>query len=90
MERIVGADAPLDQIAHGLNFGEGPVWDRRKKRFLWTDIIGDTIYEWVPGVGQKALVHPSGHANGMTFDREGRLTIAGWSQRTIWRIEPDG
>src|SRR5258708_38846189 len=85
-----GADAPLDKIAHGVYFGEGPVWDRRKKRFLWTDIIGDTIYEWVPGIGSKELVHPSSHANGMTFDREGRLVIAGWSQRTIWRIEHDG
>ena len=72
-ERIAGTDAPLDQIAHGLYFGEGPVWDRRKKRFLWTDIIGDTIYEWSSGVGRKALIHPSSHANGMTFDREGRL-----------------
>ena len=75
-ERIVGKSPPLDQIAHGLYFGEGPVWDRRKKRFLWTDIIGDTIYEWTPGVGTKALVHPSHHTNGMTFDREGRLMIA--------------
>jgi len=90
LERIVGRDAPLDQIAHGLYFGEGPVWDRRKKRFLWVDIIGDTIYEWAPGIGTKVLVHPSSHANGMTFDREGRLTIAGWSARTIWRIEHDG
>ena len=89
-ERIVGTRPPLDQIAHGLYFGEGPVWDRRKKRFLWVDIIGDTIYEWTPGVGTKALVHPSSHANGMTFDREGRLNIAGWSRRTIWRIEHDG
>jgi gluconolactonase len=89
-ERIAGTDPRLDQIAHGLYFGEGPVWDRRKKRFLWVDIIGDTIYEWTPGVGTKALVHPSSHANGMTFDREGRLNIAGWSQRTIWRIEHDG
>ena len=89
-ERIVGADPRLDQIAHGLYFGEGPVWDRRQQRFLWVDIIGDTIYEWTPGVGTKALVHPSSHANGMTFDREGRLVIAGWSQRTIWRIEHDG
>ena len=34
-DRIVAADASLDQIAHGTYFGEGPVWDRRKKRFLW-------------------------------------------------------
>ena len=87
---VVGSDPPLDQIAHGTYFGEGPVWDRRKRRFLWVDIIGDTIYEWAPGAGKSVLVHPSSHANGMTFDLDGRLVIAGWSQRTIWRIEHDG
>jgi len=90
LDAVVGSDPPLDQIAHGITFGEGPVWDRRRKRFLFTDIIGDTIWQWSAGVGKKALVHPSSHANGMTFDREGRLVIAGWSARTIWRIEPDG
>src|SRR5690242_2865036 len=87
---IVGADPPFDQIAHGIVFGEGPVWDRRQRRFLFTEIIGDTIWQWKPGVGCEVLVHPSSHANGMTFDREGRLLVAGWSARTIWRIEPDG
>src|SRR6476619_5987871 len=90
LERIVGSDPPLDTIAHGLYFGEGPVWDRRNKRFLWTDIIGDTIWQWRPGVGKQTLIHPSSHANGMTFDRDGRLVVAGWSARTIWRVEADG
>ena len=85
LERIVGSDPPLDTIAHGLYFGEGPVWDRRNRRFLWTDIIGDTIWQWTPGVGKQIVIHPSSHANGMTFDREGRLVVAGWSARTIWR-----
>src|SRR5215470_14749451 len=89
-DRIVGTDPPLDTIAHGLTFGEGPVWDRRNKRFLWVDIIGDTIWQWSPGVGKEVLIHPSSHANGMTFDREGRLVVAGWSARTIWRVEKDG
>ena len=90
LKRIIGSDPPLDQIAHGMHFGEGPVWDRRLKRFLWVDIIGDSIFEWTPGVGKKTLIHPSSHANGLTFDREGRLVVAGWSARTIWRVEKDG
>jgi gluconolactonase len=87
---IVGDKPPWDEVAHGITFGEGPVWDRRQKRLLFTDIIGDTIWQWKAGVGMERLVHPSRHANGMTFDREGRLVIAGWSARTIWRIEHDG
>src|SRR5262249_57454417 len=81
-DRIVGPDPPLDTIAHGLTFGEGPVWDRRDRRFLWGDIIGDTIWQWTPDVGQKNLIHPSSHANGISFDPQGRLTGAGSSAPT--------
>jgi len=90
LDAIVGAVPPFDEIAHGITFGEGPVWDRRAQRFLFTDIIGDTIWQWSPGVGMRQFVHPSRHANGMTFDTEGRLTVAGWSARSIWRVEKDG
>src|SRR5262249_2134167 len=58
---LVGAGPPLDHVAHAITFGEGPVWDRRRNRFLFTDIIGDTIWQWSPGVGQEILVHPSRH-----------------------------
>ena len=58
-DRIVDADASLDQIAQATYFGEGPVWDRRKKRFLWVDIIGDTIYQWTPGVKKRTTNTPS-------------------------------
>ncbi|HET9903933.1 MAG TPA: SMP-30/gluconolactonase/LRE family protein [Xanthobacteraceae bacterium] len=90
LDEIVGADPPLDIIAHGLVFGEGPVWDKRKKRFLWTEIIGDSLWEYTPGVGSKRIMHPTGHGNGLTFDLEGRLLCAGWGSRRIWRIEHDG
>ncbi len=90
LERIVGPDPPLDRVAHGIIFGEGPVWDRRNKQLFFVDIIGNSIWKWIPGVGREIVLKPSDHANGMTFDRHGRLVVAGWSKRTIWRWERDG
>ena len=89
-ECIVDRDPPFDRIAHGLTFGEGPVWDKRTGQLYWVDIIGNTIWKWIPGVGREVVLRPSGHANGMTFDKEGRLTVAGWCSRTIYRFEHDG
>jgi len=90
LERLIDKYPPLDRIAYGLVFGEGPVWDRRNQQLFWVEIIGNTIWKWKPGVGREIVLRPSGHANGMSFDRKGRLVVAGWSTRTIWRFEQDG
>jgi gluconolactonase len=90
LEAIVDRSPAIDQIMQGLIFGEGPVWDVEQRRLLFVEIIGNTIWEWTPGVGAKPIVKPSKHANGLTFDMQGRLLVAGWSARTIWRLEPDG
>jgi gluconolactonase len=89
-ERIVPKHARLDRIAYGLQFGEGPVWNARHGFLLWVDIVGDTIWKWLPGKGTEIFLRPSGKANGMTYDRQGRLVVAGWASRTVWRMEPDG
>src|SRR5437870_8466020 len=88
--RLVSADAPLDRIHHGLSFGEGPLWNRRDGTFLWVDIVGDTIYRWKPGVGAEVFIRPSTKANGLTFDKQGRLCVAGWASRSVWRVACDG
>ncbi|MGH7876152.1 MAG: SMP-30/gluconolactonase/LRE family protein, partial [Candidatus Dormibacteraceae bacterium] len=90
LARIVTPDSNLELVAHGLAFGEGPVWNAREHAFYWVDIIGDTIWRWIPGVGQQVVMRPSGKANGMTLDGQGRLVVAGWGSRSVWRIEPDG
>src|SRR5205823_1797307 len=88
--RLVSPDAPLDRIYHGLSFGEGPLWNRRDGTFLWVDIVGDTIWRFKAGTGAEPLIRPSGKANGLTFDRQGRLCVAGWASRSVWRVEADG
>ena len=87
---IVNQGETLEKIAGGFTFTEGPVWHGRDEYLVWTDIIGDTIYKWVPGQGTSILMRPSGKADGMTYDHEGRLVVAGWSSRTVWRWEHDG
>jgi gluconolactonase len=89
-ERIALPDSELDVIANDLQFGEGPVWNHRTGEFFWVDIIGDTIWKWKTGVGRTVVVRPSYRADGMTFDRQGRLVVAGWSWRRVWRLEHDG
>lgn len=89
-ERIIDKNPPLEIIARDIVFGEGPVWDQHRKSLFFTDICGDAIYQWRPGVGLETILKPSAHANGMVLDKEGRLVVAGWGGRTVFRFEKDG
>ena len=89
-ERILGDALPLEVIARDVAFGEGPVWDARKGRLFYTDIIGDTIWQWTPDHGSKPVLKPSGKANGLALDLQNRVVVAGWGGRTVFRLENDG
>ncbi len=90
LERLVSSDTPLERLYDGMSFGEGPVWNRRDRSFYWVDIVGDRIYRRKKGGAAEVFLEPSTHANGLTFDREGRLLVAGWASRSVWRVERDG
>ena len=89
-ERLTGERVTLELIAQDIIFGEGPVWDKRTKRFFFTDIVGDTIWKWSLETGMEVMLRPSVHANGMTIDHEGRILVAGWGGRSVFRFEKDG
>jgi gluconolactonase len=89
-ELIAGTRLSVELIAKDILFGEGPVWDKRKKQFFFTDIVGDTIWKWTPDTGLEVLLSPTVHANGMAIDLDGRIVVAGWGGRTVFRFEKDG
>jgi sugar lactone lactonase YvrE len=37
-ERLIEADAPVDRIAAGFTFAEGPVWHGRERVLICSDI----------------------------------------------------
>jgi len=87
---LIPEDATVERISSGHLFVEGPIWDARAGALLWSDIAGDTIWQWTPQDGRSVFLRPSGKSNGLTFDPEGRLIVAGWTSRCVWRRERDG
>jgi gluconolactonase len=89
-ERVLGSTFTPEVIAENIIFGEGPIWDKQGGQLFFVDICGDAIYKWKPGGKAETIMKPSAKANGMVLDREGRLVVAGWSGRTVFRIEKNG
>ena len=87
---IIDKCAQLEKISEGHIFTEGPVWNLRDQSLLYGDIIGDTIWKWQAQSGTSVVRHPSGKVNGLTYDNQGRLLMAGWTSRAIMRLSPEG
>lgn len=90
LARIIPSNAVLETVSTGFVATEGPLWNRREEYLLWSDMAGDKIYQWKPGHGTSVFIDPSGHSNGLTYDLQGRLLVAGFGSRNIWRLESNG
>src|SRR5260221_4833173 len=72
---LVAADAPIERIAGGLTFTEGPVW--REGYLLFSDIPNKRIARWRRRPeGPELTTYAVGMSNGLTLDREGRVLAA--------------
>jgi gluconolactonase len=90
MSSIIAADATVEKIASGFHFTEGPVWDDANGCLYFSDIPADTIIRWRRDEGVSVFRRPSGKANGLTRDRNGRLLVCEHAGRRVSRIEQDG
>lgn len=88
--RFVLGNAPVQQLATGFDWTEGPVWFGDANCLLFSDIPNDRIVRWMPEVGISTYRSPSNYANGHTRDREGRLISCEHGERRVTRTEHDG
>ncbi|NEO40896.1 MAG: SMP-30/gluconolactonase/LRE family protein [Moorea sp. SIOASIH] len=87
---IMDTNAQVEQVATGFEFTEGPVWNDAGF-LLFSDIPANTIYQfWTADEKLEVFRHPSGNANGNTFNREGHLLTAEYANRRISITEKDG
>ena len=101
IESIVPPGAQLEKVAGGFPFTEGPVWSR-EGYLLFSSPDLNTIFRWSPEGQVDAYRPKSGYtgtnigeyhqpgSNGLTFDREGRLTICEHGNRRVTRLEKRG
>jgi gluconolactonase len=89
LHALVASDAPIDRVAGGLGFTEGPVW--RGGALLFSDIPNKRIARWrrLPE-GPELTTFTTGMSNGLTLDRQGRVLAAEHDGRRVTRIAEDG
>ena len=83
--------AKIERLSTGHRWCEGPVWFGDSRSLIWSDVPGDCMYRWDEQSGVVLPFRkPSGHANGNTRDRQGRLLTCQHLARSVTRTEHDG
>ena len=101
LDELVPADARIEKLAEGFEFIEGPVW-HPDGYLLFSDPNANRIYRWTPDGQVSVYRTKSGYkgadvgeyhqpgSNGLTLDREGRLTVDEHGNRRVTRLERTG
>jgi gluconolactonase len=99
LDVLVDANSPIEVIATGFKWAEGPVWVRKGGYLLFSDVPANIAYRWKAGEGAKPFLAPSGLAgaipagireagsNGMVVDAQGALLMADSGTRAIARVD---
>ncbi|QDU19351.1 SMP-30/gluconolactonase/LRE family protein [Urbifossiella limnaea] len=102
IDELLPKGAVIEVLAGGFKWTEGPVWDKKAKRVLFTDIPNNRVMSWSPADGLKEFLKPSGYtgkepftgyepgANGLAFDKDGALVLCQHGDRRISRLTADG
>lgn len=62
------------RLCGGFGFTEGPVWVASDNALVFSDIPGNTMHRWRPGMTEAEVYRkPSGWSNGLTLDAAGNL-----------------
>ena len=83
-------NAPLQKLADGFRWLEGPVWFGDMRALFFSDIPNDRVLCWSERAGVTVFREPSDFANGHARDRQGRLVSCHHRSRSITRTEHDG
>lgn len=68
MLELLDPQAPVEQLATGFHFTEGPIWHPREQALYFSDMPNDVRRRWHPRDGVTEVRKPANKCNGMTLD----------------------
>ena len=102
LDEILAPDAKIETLCSGFEWAEGPVWDEKEKRLLFSDVPKNTIYQWKEGDKEATVfMKPSGYtgvasygaepgSNGLAMDAKGILYFCEHGDRRVSYLTPGG
>jgi len=90
--KIKIGNAPLQRLAQGFLWAEGPAWNGSGRYLMFSDIPNNNQRRYIEDDGGHISVmrHPANNSNGNTFDREGRQVSFEHLTRSVARYEYNG
>ena len=67
---LLDLDAPVERLAGGFTFTEGPIWHPRDQYLLFSDMPADVRRRYDERGGVREVMKPSNKCNGMTYDAD--------------------
>jgi gluconolactonase len=102
LDAILDPAAKIETLCTGFDWAEGPVWDEKEKRLLFSDVPRNTIYQWKEGDSEATVfMKPSGYtgvadyggepgSNGLAMDAQGVLYFCEHGDRRVSYLTPGG
>lgn len=97
LDALIPPGTMIEKLAGGFEWAEGPVWRRKTKTLLFSDVPQNVVFEWKEGAGTRDFLLRSGFAeadsrtgepgaNGLTLDSQGRLVLCQHGDRQVSRL----
>jgi gluconolactonase len=102
LDALIPRDSRVEVAADGIEWAEGPLWNREYHALLFSDVPRNGIYVMNDGGALTLFMARSGYSgeapftgrepgsNGLTFDATGHLVFCQHGNRQIVRREDDG
>lgn len=101
LDALLAPDAKTEVLAAGFDWAEGPLWLRKEKALLFSDIPRNSVMIWREGIGVSLWLKPAGFtgpseygkepgSNGLALDPRGRVVFCEHGDRRISVLETDG